>query len=48
MISIPDINQLYDLYRALSAAEINTVLSIIKKLYKRVKDIDFLRDTIKD
>lgn len=40
--------KLYDLYRALSAAEINTVLSIIKKLYKRVEDIDFLRDTIKD
>lgn len=40
--------KLYDLYRVLSATEINTVLLRIQKLYRRVRDIDFLRDTIKD
>ena len=40
--------KLYDLYRVLSAAEINTVLLRIKKLYRRVNDIGFLRETIKD
>ena len=43
-----EVYKLNDLYRTLSAAEINTVLSKIKKLYKRVNDIEFLRDTIKD
>lgn len=40
--------KLYDLYMVLAALEINTVLLRMKKLYRRVHDIVFLRDTIKD
>lgn len=40
--------KLYDMYRALAAAEINKELLRAKKLYARVNDINFLRETFLD
>lgn len=42
-----EVYKLYDLYRRLAAAEINTALLNIKNIYRIVKDINLLRDIVK-